>query len=83
MSIDRFVWNCDGTTLFGTASSAEGQALYRMVVERLADGSGWDWSVWRADDLTTAPRHGTAPTGSDGRVKAEEAARAWDAANPP
>jgi hypothetical protein len=83
MSIIDIVWQTDGAMLFGVGRSSQGQVLYRLVVERLPGGVGWDWSVWRTDDLAAAISHGTAPSSGDAMADAEAAARAWDAANDP
>ena len=83
MSIYRIDWDSDGIALFGRAMSSQGQVLYRLAVELLPGGGGFDWSVWTTEDATTAIGHGIAVSGMVAVANAEEAARAWDAANDP
>jgi hypothetical protein len=83
MNILSVIWESDGIALFGTATSSQGQVLYRLAVEILPGGGGWDWSVWRADAAATAIGHGTSASSAIAKASAEEAARAWDAANRP
>jgi hypothetical protein len=83
MYISRILWETDGIAWFGTATSSQGQVLYRLAVEILPGGVGWDWSVWRTDAAATAIGHGTAVSNAVAIASAEEAARAWDAANHP
>jgi hypothetical protein len=81
MTIESIVWETDADTLFGTATSSDGHRPYRLIVEKLPSGMGWDWSVWRAGDPSTAIGHGTGFTSANAQASAEEAARVWDAAN--
>jgi hypothetical protein len=83
MTIHIIVWESDGAALFGTGLSAQGQVVYRLVVERLPSGSGWDWSVWRSGDATKSISDGTALSDANAKADAEKAARAWDTANHP
>ena len=83
MSIHRIIWESDGIALFGRAMSSQGKVLYRLAVEILPGRGGFDWSVWRTDDAATAIGHGIAVSSRVAVANAEEAARAWEAANHP
>jgi hypothetical protein len=42
----------------GPGPSGFGEARYRLVVEPLLHGRGWDWAVWRPGDTEDTLRHG-------------------------
>jgi hypothetical protein len=83
VAIGSVIWTTDASGFFGTALSRDGRTLYRLVVEMLPSGNGWDWSVWRAGDVTAAVGQGVGFSRAGAQASAEEAARAWDAANQP
>jgi hypothetical protein len=68
------LWNkSEDGIWFGQWRSGDASNLY-LVVERLPDGSGWDWAVWDPNRVRLL-RHGLALTADDAVNAAEPAAR--------
>jgi hypothetical protein len=51
---------------------------YHLIVERLPNADGWDWTVWRPGDAPASARHGVATSAVEAMRAAEAAVRRWD-----
>lgn len=71
-------WRKVDDALYASVFNGPNSARYHLIVERLPNGRGWDWTVWRPGDAPEAARHGVAPSAADAMRAAEIAARQWD-----
>ena len=70
-------WRRVDDGLFAAVMKGGDQARYHLVVERLPNASGWDWTVWRPGDAPDAARHGVAPSSAEAMRAAERAVGNW------
>jgi len=71
-------WRKVDNALFAAVINGGGQTRYHLIVERLPNGRGWDWTVWRPGDEPRLARHGMASSVAEAMRAAEAAAGDWD-----
>jgi hypothetical protein len=71
-------WRKVDDALFAAVINGRDRARYHLLVERLPNGSGWDWTVWRPGDPPEAARHGVAPSAAAAMRAAEAAVEEWE-----
>jgi hypothetical protein len=73
-----FAWNkSDARIWYGRCSPTGSKVVPNVVVERLPDGSGWDWSVWELGGPKVSSV-GIKPTAKAAVPTAEMVAILWD-----
>lgn len=76
----RADWRNAGDNLLTAIVVGPGGSLYRLVVEPLPNGTGWDWTVWCPDEPPKESRYGYAPDRAAAIAAAEDQLRNWTAA---
>lgn len=73
-----FSWDkSDPDVWHGKCPSKTATGALRLIVERLPDGSGWDWTVWEPDGPKVT-QHGARLTPREAAVAAEIIAVLWN-----
>jgi hypothetical protein len=76
----RVCWYNAGDGLLTAVAMESDGTLYRLVVERLPNGAGWDWSVWRPGEPPGSSQYGDTPDKAAAIAAAERQACNWTAA---